>query len=380
MAGPLVVVLHHPASRDAPPLTRLLATAREALLEHQRPLFRRAGAERVLVVTGSAGSFGERLADVVRTERPRRGIVVLGSGAVPLLRRRDAERLVAVARGGGHRALTNNRFSSDVCAVSDAAVLRGLPPLPTDNPLPRWLAEQRGFRVAELPGRRRLGIDLDGPLDLALLRVARDTPGPLRAMAEVSGTQVPRMDELARLLRDRRAELLVAGRTNASTLRWLERHARCRIRAVVEERGMRAASPLARTTADRERAPASVLGRALAATGPGGLASLVARHADGAVIDSRVLLADRLGADERAWPGPEDRFASDLLRADDIRDAWLAALTASAAGAQVPVLLGGHTLVGPGLPLLARGGRGAGPRGSTGEPRSERGGASVVLG
>jgi hypothetical protein len=80
----------------------------------------------------------------------------------------------------------------------------------------------------------------------------------------------------------------------------------------------------------------------------------VATFADGAVIDGRVLLADRLSADERAWPDEEDRFAADLLRPDEVRDGWLAALTRGAASAPVPVLLGGHTLVGPGLPLLVR--------------------------
>ena len=252
MPRPLVIVLHRAAEVETPPLTRLLATARETLLDHQRRLFQRARADRVLVVTDRAGSFGERLA-ALAPELPRdRGVVVMGSGAVPLLRRGDAEALVAVASGAGHRVLTNNRYSSDVAAVSDAAVLRGLPPLPTDNALPRWLAERRGYRVLELPGRRRLGIDLDGPLDLALLRHHRRAPEELRALAEVAGVAIPRLDELGRVLLDRRAELLVAGRTSASTLRWLERHARCRIRALVEERGLRAASELA---VGRQRCP-----------------------------------------------------------------------------------------------------------------------------
>lgn len=358
---PIVVVFHRPVVEGMPPLTRLLATARTALLDHQRWLFQRAGADGMLVVTDRAPSFGERLAEVVGELSRRQGVVVLGAGAVPLLLGSDAEGLVRVARGGGHRALTNNRYSSDVCAVGDSGVLRGVPPLPSDNSLPRWLAEQRGYRVSQLPHSRRLGIDLDGPLDLALLRHARRTPGPLRALADVAGIEVPRSDELARVLSDRRGELLVAGRTSARTLLWLERHARCRIRAVVEERGMRAASELAlganapEGTATRTtRPPMSIVGRTLAVGGPGSLGTIVAALADGAVIDSRVLLADRMGADERAWPADEDRFASDLLRSDDVRDAWLAALTRGAAQAHGPVLLGGHTLVGPGLPLLAR--------------------------
>ena len=71
-----------------------------------------------------------------------------------------------------------------------------------------------------------------------------------------------------------------------------------------------------------------------------------------------MLLAHRLGVDESAWPSAEDRFASDLLLPERVADPWLRALTASALAAPIPVLLGGHTLVGPGLRLLA-GRRGA---------------------
>lgn len=78
---------------------------------------------------------------------------------------------------------------------------------------------------------------------------------------------------------------------------------------------------------------------------------LVSRLADGAIIDTRVLLAHRHGPDEAVWPSPEDRFASDLLLADRIRDLWLQQLTLHAWAHPVPIALGGHSLVGPGLGL-----------------------------
>ena len=68
-----------------------------------------------------------------------------------------------------------------------------------------------------------------------------------------------------------------------------------------------------------------------------------------------MLLAHRLGADEARWPAAEDRFASDLLLAERIADPWLAELTTSAAAATIPILLGGHTLVGPGVRLVVGG-------------------------
>jgi hypothetical protein len=238
-------------------------------------------------------------------------------------------------------------------------VLRDLPDLPADNALPRWLEEVAGYRVDDLRRRPHLGIDLDSPADVVI------AGGTMPAAA--AGSPLPeRLAAVRSVLVDRRAELTVAGRTSAGTLMALERRAACRIRALVEERGLRAASGLAQSRnagTPREgsraaavpppRPPASILGLLLDREGPDALGRLLARLGDAAVVDTRVLLAHRLGADEEAWPPPEDRFASDLLLPERIDDRWLRALTASAVAAPIPVLLGGHTLVGPGLRMLA---------------------------
>jgi hypothetical protein len=64
-------------------------------------------------------------------------------------------------------------------------------------------------------------------------------------------------------------------------------------------------------------------------------------------------MAHRWGADEAGWPPPEDRFAADLLLPDRIGDPWLRALVEGLCDAPIPILAGGHTLVGPGIRLLA---------------------------
>jgi hypothetical protein len=151
-------------------------------------------------------------------------------------------------------------------------------------------------------------------------------------------------DQLAELARNPRAELLVAGRLSAATLRRLEEGTACRIRALIEERGFRTATP-------GQRPAISTLGLLLDREGPDAIGALVARFADGAVIDTRVILAHRLGVDESGWSAPEDRYASDLLLAGGIRDSWLAQLTRAADTHDAPIALGGHSLVGPGLPL-----------------------------
>lgn len=373
--GAVTVIIFHPPAPAAvgpAPLTALMDRARDVLIEHQADLFRGAGAATVTIVRSRSSSFGAALANEARAlaggqlnqaggrstqggqEPP--GLIVLGAGAVPLLRAGDARRLVAFAASGERRAVTNSRYSSDICAVGDATVLRDVPSLPGDNALPRWLAERAGTTVEELPGRERLAFDLDTPLDLALLALASGGPPPLRRLAVTADLAVPRFPELRALLGDRTRELLVFGRGSAQGMARLERGAACRVRFLAEERGLRASSPLAQAPHPVDgRPPRATLGRLLQARGgPAALAATIAELADGALLDSRVLLADRLGRDEGSWPSPEDRYASDLLRPAVIADAWLRDLTSAAAASPLPILLGGHTLVGPGLRILLR--------------------------
>ncbi|MFL5671944.1 MAG: hypothetical protein ACJ77C_07620 [Chloroflexota bacterium] len=337
-----VRILHPEAGPRAGALTRWLADERGLIAGRHLEAFRAAGAADVAVVAGppDATSFGERIRALVRAERPA-GLVVLGSGAIPLANRRDVRDLVDAAGSDAPVALANNIYSADVVAVARAStVLRDVPDLPSDNALPRWLAEVAGYEVSDLRRRWRLAVDIDGPLDLVLLGVDRAAPVDLAGVQQaLAGAR--------RVAGDRGAELLVAGRTSATTIAWLERSTASRTRVLVEERGLRTGLP-------GQRAPASVLGELIERDGPESLGPTLARFGDAALVDTRVLMAARFGRDEAVWPDAEDRYASDLLLADAIADPWLRALTASAAGASIPVVLGGHTLVGPGSRLALR--------------------------
>jgi hypothetical protein len=360
-----VIIVHPLPGHDAGPLMGALAETRGALAERLVIGFRGAGADRVEVLAGPPDRrpFGSRLRSILDELKRGRGLVILGSGALPLATDRDLRAFVAAAAADEPRALTNNRYSADVVAMSAGAVdaLHGLPAeLPTDNALPRWLDEVAGVRVDDLRGRWRLAIDLDSPLDVILVAGAR-AAGSARIIAPerlgpAAGRVTERIRAVGAVLGDRRAELIVSGRTSSATLRWLEVNARCRVRALVEERGLRAASRLALADVGSApgRSPRSILGLILDRDGPAALGERLAELGEAALVDSRVLLAHRSGADEAAWPGPEDRFASDMLDADRVGDPWLAALTASATDAPIPILLGGHSLVGPGVRLIPR--------------------------
>lgn len=350
-----VRILHPEPPPGAGDLERWLAEARERNAERLWSLFDAAGADDVRVVAGPPDevTFGTRLRAIASTISDAlgdAGLVVLGSGAMPLASLADARAFVEAAGSGEANALANNRYSADAVAIGRIEPLQRLPALPADNALPRWLEEVGGFAVTDLRRRWRLSMDLDSPLDVVLA-------GAVHGRAEAELAAVRRAIEAVReVAADRRRELVVAGRTSAGTLGWLERSVAARVRALIEERGLKASAVEAMASAPAGgragRGPRSVLGLALDSGGPGVLGRVLDELGDGAIVDSRVLLAHRLGADERRWPRAEDRFASDLLLPERIRDPWLRTLTTAAREAPIPVLLGGHSLVGPGIRLL----------------------------
>jgi len=347
MTDVAVLILHPEPAGRAGEIERWVAAARAALAERHRVGFLAAGATDVTVSAGppDGTAFGARVRSFVERRRPA-GLVVLGSGAMPLATAADRRAFVAAAASGAGVALANNRYSADAIAIGGASRLAALPDLATDNALPRWLEEVAGFEVTDLRDRWRLGFDIDGPLDLVLLGRRNRLPSP---PAGVVDRVTERLAAVRAAAHDRTAELIVAGRTSALALAWLERTIPARTRALVEERGFR-------TAPEGQRPPRSVLGALLGRDGPGQIGSILGELGDAALVDTRVLLAHALGRSEASWPVPGDRYASDLLLPERVDDGWLRELTRGAADGPIPIILGGHSLVGPGLRLaLAEG-------------------------
>jgi hypothetical protein len=344
-----VVIFYPRAAPGAGPLTEAFATLRWENVNRQAVGFERVGADvRVLDDLDDDTSFGQHVRETVEALGAD-GLVLLGSGSIPLATAADRRAFVEAAAGPAGHALANNRYSADIVAVAGAARLADLPDLRADNGLPRWLSETAGFQVADLRRRWRLQVDLDTPLD-ALLVPWLDAEDTLLAHDVSASVVRTTLGAVVRASRDPRCELVVAGRASAAGLAWLERSTASRTRALVEERGFR-------TRSDGQRPVRSTLGLLLDRDGPRALGTILAGLGDAALVDSRVLLAHRFGADELGWPGAEDRFSSDLLLPERIGDPWLRELTEAAVGASIPILLGGHTLVGPGLRLVLAKGR-----------------------
>ena len=371
MSRVVAIILHAVPEPNAGPLERAFAEDRRRNADRQARGFAALGATvEVIEMRRDDPTFGERLRGLARDHGLARtldgaGLVVMGSGSIPLARQPDRAMFVAAAGGSvgaakgsvaaaarvvaGRSAtgnplalLANNRFSADILAIPAGIDLAGLPDLAADNAVPRWAVDQ-GIEVRDLRDRWRLQVDLDSPLDVVLVGSKADRPAT--SDDQKTGDRVDSVLERARAVAaDPAREFLVAGRTSSTTLRWVERNTASRTRVLIEERGMKTALPGQRPTR-------SALGLLLDRNGPGALGTVIEQLADAAAVDSRVLMAHHFGRAESAWPEAEDRFASDLLLPDHIRDPWLRALTASAARARVPILLGGHTLVGPGLRL-----------------------------
>ena len=279
-----------------------------------------------------------------------------GAGALALLGDAALDDLLSPIPG---EIVANNRFSADAFVVAgdlDRA-LAALEGCESDNGAPRALNDA-GWEWRDLGGADWARFDVDTTLDLALLRLGTRLEG-MRSldpavrgfleMARLPGDrplEVPHLDALGAVIRDRSAELVVAGRVPTTTFQLLETETACRVRSLVEERGMRSAR-------GSGQAPRSILAALMARTSPAELVAELARLGDAVVLDTRVLMAAVAGsADANAWPPEEERFASDFGDASGVATPWLRELVEAAEGASVPFLFGGHALVSDGLRLI----------------------------
>jgi hypothetical protein len=281
----------------------------------------------------------------------------VGGGALSLV---DEDALDALLSPIPGEVVANNRFSADAFVVAGdlPAAIDALESCDSDNAAPRRLSEA-GFGWRDLGAAPWARFDVDTTLDLALLRLAgrlegiRPLPDPVRGFLEMArlpgggALEVPHLERLGEVIRDRDAELVIAGRIPGVTTAELETEAACRVRAFVEERGMRSAR--------RGAAPRSLLAAFMARTSPSELIAELSGLGDAVVLDTRVLMAARASsAEASAWPAEEERLTSDFGDAGRVGTPWLRELTEAAARAPVPVLCGGHALVSDGLRIIVR--------------------------
>jgi hypothetical protein len=357
--APLVLVATGEADAPFGSYAAVAATGRQLLATELSRRFGRLGAATMPLQSIVSDDFkwGEWFVTAARRAlRPGEvdAIGYAGAGALALLGDDALDDLLSPIEG---EVVTNNRFSADgfVVAGDLDAALDALAACATDNAAARAL-EAAGFSVRDLATRPFSRFDVDTPLDLALLRLATRLPRAravdrsVRSFLEMArlpggaALEVPHLSEIGEVMRDPRGELVVAGRIPASVWTYLERETACRVRAFVEERGMRSA---------RDAQPRSLLGSMLRRSSPADLVADLARLGDAVILDSRVLMADLVGsADGSTWPPAEERFASDFLDPSRVTTPWLHELVEAARASDTPFLVGGHALVSDGLRVL----------------------------
>jgi hypothetical protein len=334
---------------------RLVEEGRKASTRDLVEALKRAGLSRVFVVTQDeefgrslAGHgvllrqsdepfhFGRALAKLVYKEKLD-GLLYFGSGSGVLLRDSNVRDLACFARRTGRQVVLNNFYSCDFAAIAGARGLEEAALPSIDNSLGFALADA-GYTCFGLPRDIQTLVDIDTPTDLLLLAATERGGRYLRAFLAQRPWPHPALGPLLERLTNRSARLYLVGRLSPGTWARFEKEVACRTAGLVEGRGLRGYP-------DR---PGTVLGEILEEIGATAFFERLSRVADVAILDTRVLLAR-----DGILPPAHDRFASDLLRPNEIGDPRWAEFTAAAMASPVPVLLGGHSLVSGGLYLLA---------------------------
>lgn len=280
--------------------------------------------------------FGETLKGLIRGRNPD-GLLYFGSGSGLLLTRHRMEHIRRFAEGDLPGAIFNNFYSCDYAAVAVASQLLDLDLPEIDNPLGFTLADA-GIPCSTLERSAETQFDIDTPTDLHIL-AATDRGGPtIRSLLDRLDRAHPFLPQILDLLSDRSAHVCLVGRVSPRTWTDIEREVACCTSGLLEGRGMRAGT--------NTRLP--VLHQMLREDGIPAFFERLTQACDGAVIDTRPLLAG-----PGPLPSPADRFASDLLRPNEIGDPLWRSFTEAALAAPIPVLLGGHSAVSGGLYLLA---------------------------
>ena len=283
--------------------------------------------------------FGLRLQKIITQYQVRKALY-MGGGSGVLLSQNQLAGIVSKLKSAERLLLVNNHYSTDFAAFTPADVVQSIDPPPTDNNLSFRLAEA-GLEPDILPRSAATMLDIDTPTDLMTAILHPQLGAHTRRYIEASGLSLTCARSIMAILQDSMAELFVLGRVASSAFAYLETRTACQTRLLCEERGMRASGRQVRGEVR------SLAGLCLNEWGAHRFVRELSRLCDGALIDSRVLFAHR-----GPWPSREDRFNSDMLRSENIRNPFVRQFTEAIQEATIPILLGGHSLVSGGLYAL----------------------------
>ena len=285
--------------------------------------------------------FGYRLAELVDGYQLTHALY-MGAGAAPLIGAPEIERIGRSILEAEALVVTNNLHSTDWAAFVPAMTIKGYEErVLRDNSLAWVLSREAGLPVQAWPALAISRLDIDTPTDLLVLASHPGCGPRLAAKLSQQALDTSKLERARQVLAREGSHVMVGGRVGSATWRALEESTLCWVRLIAEERGMVASGRQMRGEVR------SVLGAYLDEVGMDRFFRLLESWADAVFLDNRVILAHR-----GLWPSAEDRFASDLGWVEQVRDPFLAEFTRHAGEASIPIILGGHSLVGGGLLAL----------------------------
>lgn len=347
-------------------ITRAKAAGADRLIVvTDRPgLMEQAARKGALVVETPVGAahpfhFGNALKEVCQSMNIQdEAIVCLGGGTGALMREDDwrlvFKKVLNNGSGGGSGSgdgnyssdggvvTANSIFSSDIIGFRPSDTVYLAQSMPLDNQL-AWTLNEAGLCYQPLPRTTAFTFDIDTPVDAILAGFHPDLGNAAAQVARDGGRFAQSLTENTRqivgVLREGQGEIFIFGRVSASTLQMLEKGTKCRVRAFIEERGMRALG--------REQNAFSMLGACIAQNGAEWFLNQLAMCCRAALIDTRVLYAHM----KLALP-EEERFYADLGLHSQVSERFAADLANAIENAPLPILTGGHSLVTGGLMVL----------------------------
>ncbi|MEA4926207.1 MAG: hypothetical protein VB084_12965 [Syntrophomonadaceae bacterium] len=281
--------------------------------------------------------LGKRLSDLIENQNLQ-NIIYFGGGAAPLIGKEDLTRMALALKEAKNVVISNNFVSSDFIAFTPAAAINNIQLPAIDNTLAKLLHEQAGLRMELLESGLSTSYDIDTLIDVMILGVHPRTGARTRRTIRKLGFDFSKLEKAKQTLLNPDAEVLIYGRINPYPLSYITRNAKCWLRVIMEERGMRALGRLERQEVT------SVFGYLLESSSLENLFSTISNLCDCAFLDTRVLFA-HMKLDLTKW----DRFNSDLGYFEKVENPLVRDLTALAANAEIPIICGGNTLVNGGI-------------------------------
>lgn len=284
--------------------------------------------------------FGRALQRLV-TDLDVDGVLYCSGAALPLIAPAEIAWILQTMEQHPPCVVVNNLQSVDLVAWNPADYIQRIEPPDNDNFI-GWLLREAGMERILIPNSAGIHFDLDTPTDYLILALSGLGGARTRAALKALRWPTDRLQAAAEILAMDLPEVAVVGRVGTPILDHFNRYLRVRLRVFSEERGMKA------LRREEEGRVVSLIADLIDDLGPKRFFKKLESTCSAVFFDTRVVFANR-GRRVTEW----DRYYSDLGLVDQIHDPWVRAFTEAAFSCNIPVVLGGHSVVSGGLWVLA---------------------------